>query len=330
MLDLIVTWINQAVLFGGVIMLASIGETISQKVGNMNLGTPGIMCVGATFGMVAAYNVGKAVENPILVILLSILFAFISAAAMGAIYSFFVVTLKTNQNVVGLVITILGVGVAKFFTGYFIKSQTGNIRARYASKLFTKGIPFLSDKLGIVSDIFFSYGFMMYLTIALAILVTYFFNKTRKGLFARAVGENPATADAAGINVNKYKYLGTIIGSGITGVAGIYCILDFKEGAWSNADVITVESFGWLAVALVIFASWKTVNLIWGSYVFGLFYWAYVYIPQMFGWKNVSDDLIQMLPYIVTIVVLVIVSVRKSSGKNGPAALGLTYFREDR
>ncbi|NCA68058.1 MAG: hypothetical protein EOM87_08350, partial [Clostridia bacterium] len=135
---------------------------------------------------------------------------------------------------------------------------------------------------------------------------------------------NQRTADAAGINVIKFKYLATCIGSGLTGLAGIFCVMEFKSGAWSTTDISSIKAFGWLAVALVIFAMWKPLNLIWGSLVFGIFYWAYQYLLK------ISTDLTQMLPYIVTIVVLIIVSFRNKKENQGPASLGMSYFREDR
>jgi simple sugar transport system permease protein len=145
----------------------------------------------------------------------------------------------------------------------------------------------------------------------------------------RAVGENPATADAAGISVTRYKYFASCIGSGLVGVAGIFCTMEFKSGAWAIADVDSIEAFGWLAVALVIFALWKPINLLWGSLVFSICYWAYMYLPKMLG-ITVSTDLAQMLPYIITILVLIVINLRKSRENQGPAALGLAYFREER
>ncbi len=159
--------------------------------------------------------------------------------------------------------------------------------------------------------------------------MTLVFNKTRTGLNLRAVGESPATADAAGINVTRYKYAAACIGSGITGLAGVYCVMEFKSGAWATADLASIQAFGWLSVALVIFAFWKPLNLLWGSLIFGIFYWAYLYLPELLN-VQLSTDLTQMLPYIITIVVLIIVSFRKKKENLGPASLGVTYFREER
>ncbi|MDD7670865.1 MAG: ABC transporter permease, partial [Ruminococcus sp.] len=145
------------------------------------------------------------------------------------------------------------------------------------------------------------------------------------------VGENPATADAAGINVSRFKYAATILGAGISGLGGVYYVLDYNYGGWSTAAAGDLESLGWLAVALVIFAIWRPLNLIWGSYLFGLCYWLYSYI-SVFGIKTnaAQSSLLEMIPYVVTIVVLIVSSVRKKRENQPPASLGLSYFREER
>ena len=144
------------------------------------------------------------------------------------------------------------------------------------------------------------------------------------------MGENPATADAAGINVTKYKYLATCIGAAICGVGGLYYVLDYNQGIWATTGQI--EALGWLAVALVIFTTWKPLNAIWGAYLFGVLYWLYQFLPSLLGITVPSymTDLIQMLPYVVTILVLIVVSLRKKKENQPPAHLGLAYFREER
>jgi ABC-type uncharacterized transport system permease subunit len=144
------------------------------------------------------------------------------------------------------------------------------------------------------------------------------------------VGENPATADAAGINVTLYKYLATCIGAGICGIGGLYYVLDYNQGIWATTGQI--EALGWLAVALVIFTTWKPLNAIWGAYLFGMLYWLYQFLPSLLGITLASymTDLVQMLPYVVTIVVLIVVSMRKKKENQPPAHLGLAYFREER
>ena len=152
----------------------------------------------------------------------------------------------------------------------------------------------------------------------------------QEGLSLRAVGENTATADAAGINVTKYKYLATCIGAGISGLGGTYYVMNYIKGTWANDG--TIESLGWLAVALVIFTTWKPLNAIWGAYLFGMLYWLYQFLPSLLGITMASHitDLVQMLPYVVTIIVLIVVSMRKKKENQPPAHLGLAYFREER
>lgn len=329
-LENLIGWLQQAMRFASFISLAALGELIIEKSGALNLGTPGTMCVGASAGFIAVFRYAASTEEPnaLVLILLALGVSFLAAVCMGVIFGFFTVSLRINQNVVGLVLTIFGCGLAEFLSIYFINSDSGNVRCDAAYAAFTAKIPFLSEKLGIVSDIFFSYGFMFYATILLAVAAGIFLKRTRTGLNLRAVGENPATADAAGVNVTRYKYLACCLGSGLVGMAGIFCTMEFKSGAWATADIASIEAFGWLAVALVIFAMWKPVGLLWGSLVFGVCYWAYMYLPR-FG-IVISADIMQMLPYVITIVVLIVVNIRKSKENQGPASLGQSYFREER
>ena len=330
-MDSLITWIIRAVIFGTVVLYGAIGETLTEKSGNLNLGTPGIMCMGGAFGFVGAYAYETMVATPnvILCILIAIGTAFIVSMFGGLIYSFLTTTLHVNQNVVGLTMTIFGVGLGKFFGTYVIPKGAVSTKAEFAYSIFSKKIPYLGTHLGAFGKIFFSYGFMMYLAIIIAIVATIFLTRTRAGLNLRAVGENPATADAAGINVTKYKYLATCIGSGITGLGGVYYVLDYNNGTWATAAGDAIESLAWLSVALVIFVRWKPVNAVWGSYLFGLCFWAYQFVPSVFGIK-VDTDLAKMIPYLVTILVLVISSIRNSKENQAPASLGLPYFREER
>jgi simple sugar transport system permease protein len=165
-----------------------------------------------------------------------------------------------------------------------------------------------------------------------------FLTRTRTGLNLRSVGENPATADAAGINVTRYKYLAAVIGCAICGLGGLFYVMDYIQGTWANDSAI--EALGWLAVALVIFTSWKPISAIWGSFVFGLCYWVYLYIPagisqvlaKALGTANPShmQNLYRMIPYLVTIVILILVSKRKRRENQNPQSLGISYFREER
>lgn len=327
-MDSVISLIQAAVVFGTVIMFGCIGEIMSEKAGNLNLGVPGIMYIGAiaSLASVFMYESHVAEPNKALCVIIALVSCFAASALAGLIYSFLTITLRANQNVTGLTLTIFGSGIANFFGGSLNKMAggVGQISVAATSETFMARIPGLSS-LGAFGQIFFSYGFMVYVAIILAILVNYFLKRTRKGLNLRAVGENPATADAAGVNVTKYKYFATVIGAGISGLGGVYYVMDYIKGTWANDG--TIEKLGWLAVALVIFATWKSVNAIWGAYLFGILYWAYFYIPNL---TRASQELFKMIPYVVTIVVLLFVSLRKKKENQAPAHLGLSYFREER
>ena len=227
----------------------------------------------------------------------------------------------------GLALTTFGMGVANFFGVYILNGSTATQSMVY--KTFQTKLPVLPG-LGIVGQTIFNYGFMVYAAIILAVILHRILNHTRIGLNLRAVGENPATADAAGISVTKYKYLATCLGAGISGLGGLYYVLDYNQGIW--ATTTQIEALGWLAVALVIFTTWKPLNAIWGSYLFGLLYWLYQFLPTLLhiSVPGYVTDLIQMVPYLVTIVVLVVTSLRKKRENQPPASLGLAYFREER
>ena len=327
-MDSVISLIQAAVVFGTVIMFGCIGEIMSEKAGNLNLGVPEIMYIGAiaSLASVFMYESHVAEPNKALCVIIALVSCFAASALAGLIYSFLTITLRANQNVTGLTLTIFGSGIANFFGGSLNKMAggVGQISVAATSETFRARIPGLSS-LGAFGQIFFSYGFMVYVAIILAILVNYFLKRTRKGLNLRAVGENPATADAAGVNVTKYKYFATVIGAGISGLGGVYYVMDYIKGTWANDG--TIEKLGWLAVALVIFATWKSVNAIWGAYLFGILYWAYFYIPNL---TRASQELFKMIPYVVTIVVLLFVSLRKKKENQAPAHLGLSYFREER
>ena len=327
----ILAWIARAIQFGTIIMYGSMGEILTEKSGNLNLGVPGIMYLGAFAGFASSYTYENSAANPskLLCILIAVVAAFLASAIGGLIYSFLTTTLRANQNVTGLALTTFGMGVANFFGAYLLQGEVYTA-APVSNAAFTTKIPFLSDHLGAVGEALFSYGFLAYLAIILAVILHYLMNKTRVGLNLRSVGENPATADAAGINVIKYKYWATIIGAGISGIGGLYYVLDYNNGIW--ATTTQIEALGWLAVALVIFTTWKPLNATWGAYLFGMLYWLYAFLPKLMGITNVDrkSSLYQMIPYIVTIFVLVIVSLRRKRESQPPASLGLAYFREER
>lgn len=308
-----------AIRLGMAFLYGSTGETITEKSGHLNLGTPGVMCVGASCGCFAEYLYLSKVglyASPVLAILIAVVATFIGSAIMGLLFSFLTVTLRANQNVTGLALTTLGVGISDFMI-----AKTGPAYSR-ATKYFTASLPF-SDDLGWFGELFLSHGVLIYLAIIIALVSSFVLSKTRVGLNLRAVGENPATADAAGINVSLYRYLATCIGCGISGLGGLTFIMDYLNGNWEYC----IDAIGWLSIALVIFTVWKPNLAILGSIVFGALYIASSYIT---GVGFAGKELFKMLPYIVTIIVLIFTSIRDKKENQPPAHLGLAYFREER
>lgn len=327
-MDQFISLFQAAVVFGTVIMFGCVGEICTEKAGILNLGVPGIMYLGGISSLAGAFFYESNTEDPnkFICLLISFACAFIAAALGGLLFGFLTITLKANQNVTGLTLTIFGSGIANFFGGTLNKMAggVGQISVPATSSVYRASIPGLSG-LGFVGKIFFSYGFMVYMIIILALFMQYFLSKSRKGLNLRAIGESPATADAAGINVTLYKYLAVTIGAGISGLGGLFYVMDYTKGTWANDG--SIEKLGWLAVALVIFTTWRPKNAIWGAYLFGILYWMYFYIA---GLNRSSQELFKMLPYLVTLVVLVFTSLRKKREQQPPASLGEAYFREER
>ena len=325
---MILAFIQRAIVQGIPLLFGSTGEIITEKAGHLNLGTAGVMYVGGISGVIGAFIYENSVEtiNPVLAVLIPVLTSIIGSLIMGLIYSVLTVTLRANQNVTGLALTTFGVGVGNFFGGSLIKltnSELPSIALTATSNCFKTKLPF-ADNLGWFGDIFLSYSFLAYVAIAIALASAFFFNKTRKGLSLRAIGENPATADAAGINVSRYKYAATCIGSVIAGLGGLYYVMDYACGVWSNDGF---GDRGWLAIALVIFAVWKPNVSIFGSILFGGLLIVHNYIPNL---TMASQEIFKMTPYIVTIIVLIVISMKKKRENLPPASLGLSYFREER
>jgi simple sugar transport system permease protein len=317
-----------AIVFGTIIMYGAVGEILTEKSGNLNLGVPGIMYLGGIAGLTGVffYESGVADPSKFLCVVIALACAFAIAMLGGLIFSFLTITLRTNQNVTGLTLTIFAGGVANFFGGSLMKlaGGVGQISVSTTSAAF-RATQTLTDGWGIFDKLFLSYGFMVYLAIILAVFMGWLIKRTSVGLNLRSVGENPATADAAGISVTKYKYLATCIGAGISGLGGLYYVMDYTKGTWANDGAL--EALGWLAVALVIFATWKPKRTIWGAYLFGALYWLFFYIP---GLTRSSQEMFKMLPYLVTVLVLVMVALRRKREDQPPASLGIAYFREER
>lgn len=323
-------FIHRAVMQGIPLLFGSTGEILTEKSGNLNLGIPGIMYVGGISGVIGAFfyeqSLAGGAPNAFLIVAIPLLCSLAGSCLMGLIYSFLTVTLRANQNVTGLALTTFGVGIGNFFGGSLIKlanSDMPSIALTTTSKYFSGTLPF-AEKCGWFGEIFLSYSFLAYTAIVIALVASFVLNRTRFGLNLRAVGENPATADAAGISVNRYKYGSICVGSMIAGLGGLYYVMDYASGIWSNN---AFGDRGWLAIALVIFAMWKPSVSILGSILFGGLYIVHNYIPNL---SFSAQELFKMSPYVVTLLVLVIISMRKKRENQPPAYLGLSYFREER
>ena len=319
-MNAVVLLLGAAGAYGTALMFGTLGEILTEKSGNLNLGVEGIMYMGGIFGLIAPNlsetAVGEGNANPFVAILLAIIAAFAVGALAGALFSFLTVTLRANQNVTGL---------AKF-AGELRRLQVGGYVTLSNDLKFAFDNKFMPDflkNIPIIGRIIFNQSEFFYMAIVLAILMHLFLNKTKTGMYLRAVGESPVTADAAGINITKYKYLATMVGGGISAIGGMVYTMTTAGCVWIE---ISLSGTGWLAVALVIFCAWRPLNAIWSSILFGALMIMYLRIIIPFF----PTELYKILPYVVTILVLVVTSMRNIKDKQPPQSLGVNYFREDR
>ena len=321
-----VTFIRNAIRFSTIFLFGSTGEIITEKSGHLNMGTPGIMClggIGAVLGeRLYLLTIGNDVDliNPFLCVFIPVIMTILFGALGGLFFSFLTVTLRCNQNVVGLTLTTFGVGLNAFILARIPRGAGFTYASVYFYKLFPDT---LVTSTGWFGEIFLGHGFLVYLAIILAVITTIIVKRTNIGLSLRSVGENPATADAAGLSVSKFRYFATMIGGAIAALGGLFYIMDYLGGSVEY----TIDKYGWMAVALVIFSMWNPSISIFGSFLFGALY----IMPSFLDGLTFADkELIKLVPYIVTILVLVITSLFNRKETQPPAALGLTYFREDR
>lgn len=310
------------------LLYGTVGEIVVEKAGSLDLGVEGTMAVGAIFGYLAG-----CMTNSLAV---GLLVSFLGAGLCGLIFSVLTVSLQANQNVTGLTITTFGLGLY-FFVG---KGMGERWPAMTGASALVDGFaalefPLLS-KIPILGKVVFSQNVLVYLGIAIAVLVWWYLNFTKTGLRLRAVGENPGAADSVGVNILLYKYVHIIAGSGIMGLGGFYMALNMS-GSFEGSNC-WINGYGWIAIALVIFANWNPVLAILGTLVFGFFNTLQIYagslagaFPEPLGWLNaVPAQLYKALPFLITAIVLIASSIRRREGSGQPAALGLNYFREER
>ncbi len=324
----LVLLISAAVLNGIPLLYGTAGEILSERAGNLNLGVEGMMYMGGALGLGGAFYYEQFVgagASGVMAVIIALACAFLGGAFGALIYSFLTITLRANQNVTGLALAIFGTGAGQFIGEYMRVTSGGYVSIGNSLKAVFSNSPFPAalQRLPVVGPLVFGYNIFVYIGVALALVMTFYLNRTRSGLHLRAVGESPATADAAGVNITRYKYLATIIGGGISAIGGMVYITTIAGCVWNHEGL---AGEGWLAVALVIFCLWRPVNTIWGSVLFGALMILYMRLQLPF----IPDQLYKILPYVVTVIVLILTSMRNSRDKQPPASLGLAYFREER
>ena len=318
-MNAVALFLQLSVQLGTPFLLATLGGIMCEKVGNLNLGIEGMMMMGAFFGFQCAY----LSSNPAV----GVLMAAIGGVIGAVIYAVITVTLKGNQTVTGFALATFGAGLANFLGKKYLSTI---LSSDITGPLGTRAIPALS-RIPILGTMIFSQSVLVYISIGLAIVMLIYFKRTKFGLSARMIGENPATADASGIHVDRYKYIHIAIGGALCGLGGGYLSLVYVP-YWQ--DNITA-GMGWIAVALVIFSAWDPVRAIFGCYFFGVLKalaikFQGVTIGTGAAQITVSSQIMDMLPYISTVVVLVISAIVSKQRGVGPAAVGQPYYREDR
>ena len=318
-MDLFIKFLVAAIGAGTPLLFGTVGEILNEKVGHLNLGVEGMMAIGACAGFMGGY----LSDN----FLVALLCAFAAGMLAALIYAVLTITFMANQNVAGLTMTIFGVGISNFIGVYMIGTSEGGtlkLPENVTAQMRSIHIPVLSD-LPVVGELLFSYNPFVYLGIVVAAVCGWYLYRTKTGLNVQAIGENPGAADAASIQVTRWKYFNILLGGGICGIGGAYCGMIINGGVWISNSV---NGLGWIAVALVIFAAWKPHMAILGSFVFGaLRVLKYYKVGFM---VNMPDAFFDMLPFLITALVLIITSMRGSKGAHIPAFLGNNYFREER
>ncbi len=318
-IDIWGSFLQTSVQMGTPILLATLGGIMCEKVGNLNLGLEGLMLLGAVTGFAVAFYTGH--------MWLAILAAGLAGMVGCLIYGFITITLRGNHVVTGLALTIFGTGLS----GYLGKPLAGqNLPASIANAVGAIDIPVLS-RIPIIGPALFSQSIFIYLGLIFAVVLYVYYRKTQVGLNVRSVGENPSAADASGINVTLVKYLNVLGGGFLCGLGGAYLSLVFVPRWQENITA----GIGWIAVALIIFSTWRPLRAIFGAYFFG-FLRTLTYKIQNTSFMilgmsiSIPSQFLSMLPYAMTILALIFISFRKRPENQAPKSLGTTYFREER
>ncbi|MGH3665131.1 MAG: ABC transporter permease [Egibacteraceae bacterium] len=307
----VVLTLAAAVAAGTPLALAALGELLTERAGVLNLGVEGMMLMGA----VVAFLAGDATGSP----WLGLAAGMVTGGALAAVHAFLAVTMRANQIVAGLALVIFGTGLSTFL-GQPVEGQP------LAARVGPTAVPGLAE-VPVLGPILFQQDLVVYATWVLAGLATFYLTRTRAGLSLRAVGESPATADAMGVRVAATRYAHTIVGGLLAGGGGAYLILA-RVPSWSQAA--TTNGIGWIALALVVFSSWRPLRALAGAYLFGAALRAN-FALQAGGVRGIPAEVLAMLPYVLTIAVMIGLSVSNLRQRIGaPAALGVPYVRDER
>lgn len=292
-----------AIKTGSPLLLIALGEVVCEKSGVLNLGQEGMMLMGAVVGFLAAYSTGSAG--------LGIIAAILMGSGMSLIFAVLVLHLGANQVATGLALTIFGTGLSAF-VGADVVGQTVNGFQPII-------IPLLSD-IPVLGKVLFTHDILVYFSMVMAFVIAYVTNKTRIGLTLKAVGENPNAANAIGIKVLRVRYLAVLFGGAMAGLAGAYMSLVYTPMWIENMTA----GRGWIALALVVFASWRVGNIVLGAYLFGLASIMHLVLQGM-GW-SISSNLLATLPYVATVIVMVIIGADQFREKLlAPRSLGKPF-----
>lgn len=308
--------IYAAMALGTPLIYATVGEIITERAGILNLGVQGMMLVGAVAGFWATFRTES--------LILGVIVAMIAAAALSVIHAFASITLRVSQIVSGLALTIFGTGLASFLGRAGSDPLVGNPSRETFEPILTGGIA----DWPVIGPLVFGHDVLVYGAWVVAGLASYYVFRTRTGLTLRAVGEDPASAESAGINVNWVRYAHVMAGGALAGLGGAYFSLSLVP-TWQDDPI---GAAGWIAIALVILASWRPWRAIFAAYLFGAAE-RVQFTLQTLGepWSNIPSTLLAMLPFVLAIIAMIaLTSGERARYLGAPAALGVPYFREQR
>ncbi len=304
--DIIVSVAQRTLIAGTPLLLGTIGEVICERSGILNLGVEGVMSVGA----VTAFIVTFYTQNP----WLGLMAAILAGMMISVIHAFASVSLQSNQVVSGLALTMLGLGIS----GLAGKSYVGK---PLTVKMNTFAVPYLAD-IPIVGKIFFDQSPFFYMALLLALVAWFTLEYTELGIKIRSAGENPKATEAQGVNVALIRYGCILLGGGFSGMAGANLSISYSK-SWIEG---MTAGRGWIVIALTIFALWNPMRAVIGAFLFGGIF-VLQYLLQPLG---ISPSFLAMLPYLATLLVLLMIGLGDSKKLNAPAMLGEPYKRGER